>query len=74
MRIVFETIVGLGAGRTVRIARSAMVAAVGNFRPRRSIRFLDIFTFEHVPETGGKLPIGFDEESAERFEVVGPFA
>ena len=59
MRIVFETIVGLGAGRTVRIARSAMVA--GNFLPRRIIRRLDIFTFEHVPEAGGKLPIGFDE-------------
>ena len=72
MRIVFETIVGLGAGRTVRIARSAMVA--GKHLPRRMIRCLDIFTFEHVPETGGKLPIGFDEESAERFEVVGPFA
>ena len=51
-----------------------MVAAVGNFRPRRSIRLLDIFTFEHVPETGRKLPIGFVEESAEGFEVVGPFA
>ena len=71
MRIFVGTIVGLGAGRTVRIARSAMVA--GNYLPRRMIRCLDIFTFEHVPETGGKLPIGFDQESTERFEVVGPF-
>ena len=46
----------------------------GKHLPRRMIRRLDIFTFEHFPETGGKLPIGFDEESAERFEVVGPFA
>ena len=46
----------------------------GNYLPRRMIRCLDIFTFEHVPETRGKLPIGFDEESAEGFEVVGPFA
>ena len=46
----------------------------GNYLPRRMIRCLDIFTFEHVPETGGKLPIGFDEQSTERFEVVGPFA
>ena len=46
----------------------------GNYLPRRMIRCLDIFTFEHVLETGGKLPIGFDEESTERFEVVGPFA
>ena len=49
-----------------------MVAA--KLRPRRSIRLLYIVTFEHVPETGGKLPIGFDQESTERFEVVGPFA
>ena len=73
MRIVFETIVGLGAGRTVRIARSAMVAG-RNHLPRRMIRCLDSFSLEHVPETGGKLPIGFDQESTERFEVVGPFA
>ena len=49
-----------------------MVAA--KLRLRRSIRFLYIVTSEHVPETGGKLPIGFDQESAERLEVVGPFA
>ena len=46
----------------------------GKHLPRRMIRCLYIFTFEHVPETGGKLPIGFVEESTERFEVVGPFA
>ena len=72
MRIVFETIVGLGAGRTVRIARRAMVAG-RNHLLRRMIRCLDSFSSEHVPETGGKLPIGFDQESTERFEVVGPF-
>ena len=51
-----------------------MVAAVGKFRLRRSMRLLHTVPLEDIPQTGGNLPIRFDQESAERFEVVGPLA